>query len=383
MIPVDVLNSLKSLLLTQKQLPQIAGATAVAPEFELGQKLQATVQAQMAPGIFKVRVADQLMQLQLPNTIRAGDTIILQVASLLPRLTFNMAASANPLSTADQLSATARLLSSLTQQPLEKPFLRPANSAPLWAGVTQLPDTTELAGKLHTTISQSGLFYESHQAQWLAGSRNTAQLLQEPQNLPAEQLKAAWSLGNKTDISRSPARLQQFESIKDISQPVQAKADLNVDNKVASANIAAAHNNTAPLTTAQERFSIPGIPDHLQPLIQQQLNALETRQVQWQGQVWPNQEMNWKIREEATPSPLGEEGRQWATQIHLDLPNLGEVTATLRFGSNGLTVTLDTDTSATRAKLGTASSTLVAALSERGITIASALVTQHDAPRQA
>jgi flagellar hook-length control protein FliK len=93
--------------------------------------------------------------------------------------------------------------------------------------------------------------------------------------------------------------------------------------------------------------------------------------------------MNWKIREEATPSPLGEEGRQWATQIHLDLPNLGEVTATLRFGSNGLTVTLDTDTSATRAKLGTASSTLVAALSERGITIASALVTQHDAPRQA
>ena len=383
MIPVDVLNSLKSLLLTQKQLPQVAGATAAAPEFELGQKLQATVQAQMAPGIFKVRVADQLMQLQLPNTIRAGDTIILQVASLLPRLTFNMAASANPLSTADQLSATARLLSSLTQQPLEKPFLRPANSAPLWAGVTQFPDTTELAGKLHTTISQSGMFYESHQAQWLAGSRNTAQLLQEPQNLPAEQLKAAWGPGNKTDISGSPARQQPYESIKDIAQPVQAKADLNVDHKAASANIAAAHNNTAPLTPAQERFSIPGIPDHLQPLIQQQLNALETRQVQWQGQVWPNQEMNWKIREEATHSPPGEEGRQWATQIHLDLPNLGEVTATLRFGSNGLTVALDTDTSATRAKLGTASSTLVAALSERGITIASALVTQHDAPRQA
>jgi hypothetical protein len=278
MIPVDVLNSLKSLLLTQKQLPQVAGATAATPEFELGQKLQATVQAQMAPGIFKVRVADQLMQLQLPNTIRAGDTIILQVASLLPRLTFNMAASANPLSTADQLSATARLLSSLTQQPLEKPFLRPANSAPLWAGVTQFPDTTELAGKLHTTISQSGLFYESHQAQWLAGSRNTAQLLLEPQNLPAEQLKAVWSLGNKTDISGSPARQQPSESIKDIAQPLQAKADLNVDNKVASANIAA-HNNTAPHdgsgTLFNTRYQSPTAVDSTT------IKCTETRQVQW------------------------------------------------------------------------------------------------------
>lgn len=417
MIPVDVLNSLKSLLLTQKQLPQVAAATAATPAFELGQKLQAKVQAQMAPGIFKVRVADQLMQLQLPNTIRAGDTIILQVASLLPRLTFSMAASANPLSTADQLSATARLLSSLTQQPLEKSFLRPTNSAPLWAGVTQFPDTTELAGKLHTTISQSGLFYESHQAQWLAGSRNTAQLLQEPQNLPAEQVKAAFDRNDKTPATNTAVTPNYTNGLRNTTQilpgqqylpadPVKAASahddrapSLNTetsgnpatvataqDDKAPSMNtatITAASGNAATVATAQERISIPGIPDHLQPLIQQQLNALETRQVQWQGQVWPNQEMNWKIREEATHSPPGSEGRQWATQIHLDLPNLGEVTATLRFDCNGLSVTLDTDTSATRAKLGTASSTLVAALSERGITITSALVTLHDDTRQA
>ena len=129
------------------------------------------------------------------------------------------------------------------------------------------------------------------------------------------------------------------------------------------------------------RISIPGIPDHLQPLIQQQLNALETRQVQWQGQVWPNQEMNWKINEETPHSPSGTEGRQWSTQIHLDLPNLGEVTATLRFGSSGLRLTLDAATGATRSKLGAASSMLVSGLSDRGISIASALVTQHDDSR--
>lgn len=348
MIPADVLNALKALALTQKPLIPATPATSAIAAFEPGQKFQAMVQAQLAPGLFKVQVADQILQLQLPSSIRSGDTITLQVVSLLPRLTFNMAASANPLSTSDQLSSTARLLSSLTQQPLEKAFVRPANSAPLWTGATQFPDTAELAAKLHSTLSQSGLFYESHQAQWLAGTRNTAQLLQEPQNLPAQQLKTAWGLDEQTARTSSTVTL----------------------NSATSTPVA-----------AQERISIPGIPDHLQPLIQQQLNALETRQVQWQGQIWPNQEMEWQIREETSRSPSGEEGRQWATQIHLNLPNLGEVTATLRFGNNGLSVTLDADKSATRSKLGTASSLLVSTLSDRGISTASALVTKHDDTR--
>lgn len=343
MIPVDTLNSLKALALTQKPLITALSAPGTASAFEPGQKFQATVQAQLAPGIFRVQVADQLLQLQLPATIRTGDKITLEVISLLPRLTFNMAASANPLSTADQLSATSRLLSSLTQQPLEKNFVRPTNSTPLWTGATQFPDTAELAGKLHTALSQSGLFYESHQAQWLAGSRNTAQLLQEPQNQPADKVRAALGLDN-------------------ITQRMDTGVTLN----------------SATVGSGRERIAIPGIPDYMQPLIQQQLLALETRQVQWQGQVWPNQEMNWKVQEEQTHSPNGEEGRQWSTQIHLNLPNLGEVSATLRFGNNGLNVSLDADTPQTRSKLGSASSTLVSALSERGITITIALVVQHD-----
>lgn len=342
MIPADVLNSLKALALTQKPLITATAAAGAAAAFEPGQKFQATVQAQLAPGIFKVQVADQVLQLQLPASIRTGDTITLQVVSLLPRLTFNMAASANPLSTADQLSATARLLSSLTQQPLEKSFVRPTNSAPLWTGTTQFPDTTELAGKLHTALSQSGLFYESHQAQWIAGSRNTAQLLQEPQNQPADKVRAALGLNESA---------------------LRANTEATAESAI--------------VRTGQERMSIPGIPEHLHTLIQQQLNALETRQVQWQGQIWQNQEMNWKIHEESSHSPNGEEMRQWATQIQLNLPNLGEVSATLRFGSSGLSITLDAETNETRTKLGSASSTLVAALSERGISVTSTLVTQH------
>lgn len=340
MIPADALNSLKGLALTQRPLVTATSATSVASSFKPGQKFQATVQAQLAPGIFKVQVGEHLLQLQLPANIRSGDAIMLEVVSLLPRLTFSMATSANPLSTPEQLSDTSRLLSSLTQQPMEKSFVRPATSAPLWSGATQFPDTPELAGKLHDALSHSGLFYESHQAQWLAGSRNTAQLLQEPQNMPADKIRAALGLEGKSS-----------DQVAETANPATA--------------------------SGQQRIAIPGIPEHLLPLVQQQLHALETRQVQWQGQVWPNQEMSWTVHEEANRSPGGMEERVWATDIQLNLPNLGEVSATLRFSPGGLSITLDAAGSATRSKLANANSSLVSALADRGISVASSLVTQH------
>jgi hypothetical protein len=248
-----------------------------------------------------------------------------------------MATSANPLSTAEQLSSTARLLSSLTQQPFGKNFVPSIQNAPLWTGETGFPDPAELAGKLHTALSQSGLFYESHQAQWLAGARNTTQLMQEPQNQPADKVIAALS-------GEDNAKRSSIESAPGVEQP---------------------------------RISIPGVADHLQPLIQQQLNALETRQVQWQGQIWPNQQMNWKIHEEPSKSASGAEERQWVTQIQLNLPKLGNVTATLRFTGGGLSLSLDAEENSTRSKLGAASSALVSAMSDRGISVTSAQVNQH------
>lgn len=330
MIPGDVHNSLKSLALTQKPLITATSPASATAAFEPGQRYQATVQAQLAPGIFKVQVGDQLLQLQLPANIKSGDTITLQVVSLLPRLTFNMAASANPLSTADQLSETARLLSALTRQPPEKGYVNPARIAPLWPGAAQFPDTGEFAHKLHDALSHSGLFYEAHQAQWVAGGRNTAQLMQEPQN-------------------RAPDEMEKT-----------------------------LHNAFHHGDAHQGKAAFPGIPDHLVSLVQQQLQALETRQVQWQGQVWPGQEMDWKIREEDARPGEGYEGKQWVTEIQLVLPHLGEVRAQLRFAASGISLTLDAANGETRNKLGAASTQLVSAMTDRGIHISSALVTHHD-----
>lgn len=335
--PMDanLLNTIKALALRQKPLITVtAEAAPKAASFEPGQRLQGSVQAEVSPALFRVRIGSQVIQMQLPASIRSGDTVALQVVATQPRLVFSMSASTNPLSTPEQLSSTSRLLSALSQQQPDKAYVRAAQKTPLWP-LQQAPESGKLAGLLHDALGSSGLFYESHQAQWLQGARSTAQLLQEPQNQP----------------------------------PVPAR----------SAAAAGSPDKGGPLVSSAPEGRIASIPEHLQPLVQQQLNALETRQMLWQGNIWPGQTMQWEIHEQAAQVPATDGERQWATQLQLDLPRLGPVTATLRFGGNGLSVKLDAGTAATRAELGGASASLLASLAENGITITNLLVTQHAA----
>ena len=167
MLPVNLLNALKEYTLAQKP-PLPSGATDVTAktglQFEVGQKVQGIVQTQLATNIFKVNISGQLVQMELPATVHSGDTIALQVTALLPRVTFSMTSSEKPLSTPEQLSNTARVLSSLSQQTPEKAYVRAAQTGPVWTE-PQVPETKLLAGSLQQAISTSGLFYESHKAQ--------------------------------------------------------------------------------------------------------------------------------------------------------------------------------------------------------------------------
>jgi hypothetical protein len=288
-------------------------------KLSIGQQVQGTVQAQTAPGQFQVRIADHVVQLQLPAFVRSGDLISLQVTSLQPRLAFSLSSATNPVSTSEQLSSASRMLSSMTQQPLEQPYVKSLQRAPLWiANQASAPDTTLLADKLNHALSHSGLFYESHQAQWIAGMRSTPLLMQEPQN----QL------------------------------PHQNTAILNEAAKM-----------NAPIT-------LNAIPEHLQNLVQQQLHALENRQVLWQGVAWEGQEMRWEVREESPRrSTTGEQEGQWITEIHLDLPRLGNLSARLSLNGGAVNLTFSARDEKTRELLGNASTQLVSALNERDIPV--------------
>ena len=390
MLPVNLLNALKQYAVGQKTLPKgVPDAVAKSgQQFELGQKVQGTVQTQVATNLFKVSVSGQLVQMELPPSVHSGDTVALQVIALQPKLAFSMVNSAPPLSTPEQLGATAKMLSSLSQQSPDKAYVRAAQSTPLWPA-SQAPESKQLAGILKEALSNSGLFYESHQAQWLDGGRTTAQLLAEPQNLSPEQTKAAVgsnpaskaATANKTvPTNATNHALPQSNAASDAPAADDTGKTVQANNKANPVTIpgSAAEADTSKQSSpgTQSATASTSIPDHLQPLVQQQLNALETSQLMWQGNVWPGQEMQWEVHEQAPRSPSIDGARQWVTQIQMDLPNLGPVAATLRLNSMGLSLTLNADTDQTRSLLGNASSQLVATLADAGITVLSAQVAQ-------
>lgn len=332
MLPVNLLSAVK--LALEPKPPQPTPVTAVSntpknnelfAQFQQNQRFQGVVQTQIAPGIFTVRVANQMFQLPLPANTPKGAVIPLQVISVHPRVTFalaNTSTATTPIASPDALSSTARMLSAMARQTPEKAFVQAAQSTPLW-DKPQIPEPKLLAGMLREALSNSGLFYESHQAQWMSGARSTAQLRTEPQNLTPEQVRL-----------------------------------------LTGQNAAQAAQET----------KIPGVPSHLQPLVQQQLNALETHQMVWQGLVWQGQILQWEIHDEASPYSAAEDQHQWSTELHLDLPNLGAVAATLQFSKAGVNLRLQADNSDTRATFNQATADLIAALNAAGIRVRSTLV---------
>ena len=386
MLVPGLLPSLQQLISSSR--PLIVGAEPVTPTgtiLEIGQRLQGAVQGHVAESLFRVRLADQTFQLHLPPSIQVGDTIELQVVSLLPRPTFSLAASSNPLSTADQLSAAAKFFSAMSQQPPEKALLRAPQGSPLWLE-PQPPEVPQLAVALKETLVQSGLFYESHQVQWLEGGRSTASLMQEPQNAPAQTANPASPPGTSPPGTSPPgtsgalppnqtggagqvaANLPGTHSpvVPELS-PHEAASQLGRLDATATASLTG--------SPAAHPAAALGVPEHLQDMVQQQLNALDTRQIVWQGEVWRDQEMQWEIREESPRPGASEADRQWFTEISLTLPNLGEVTATLRMNSAGINLSLTAGAEETREALGAGRAQLAGALAERGIALLSSAVT--------
>lgn len=323
MLPANVISALQLLYRSDKPLIGTAPDTPnPVTRLEPGQQLQASVQSKVSEGIFKVQVAGQTFQMRLPGNIQSGDTIKLEVLATQPRITFSMVASTNPLSTPEQIGATARILSNLADLPIERQIVQQLGNKAVWDTGLQAPDAKLLAGALRDALGNSGLFYESHQAQWVRGERSTNQLLEEPQNMltgkslllshDGQQTAAAGS----ADASSGKAFMAQSQS----DSPLMAKSA-----------------GDAALPIAKE----------LLPLVQQQLHTLEHHHLVWMGQVWPGQQMQWEIQGEPEQQTQQQSERQWSTELELALPGLGDVHARLVFAESGLRLTLHAADTAT------------------------------------
>jgi hypothetical protein len=184
MIPNALRDALARVLATTP-VPRIELEADVTrtPAREVGQFLQARLVADLPNGRSLIDLQGFRLDVKLPLPVRMGETLQLEVLALAPKLTFAMhvpqgAASADAVSMSDSVRHLAALLDRL---PSETPAAPTARATPVLASPPDNP--AELAKGLQNALVRSGLFYESHQAQWVAGDRPLEELMHEPQAL--------------------------------------------------------------------------------------------------------------------------------------------------------------------------------------------------------
>jgi hypothetical protein len=357
MLPANLISALQALSSSGKPLIEASSnASNPATKLEPGQQFQGTVQSKISEGMYRVQVAGQTLQMRLPGNIQSGDVIKLELIATRPRITFSMVASTNPLSTPEQIGATARMLSNLAELPLERPIVQQLGNKAVWPAAQIVPDTKLLAEALRETLGKSGLFYESHQAQWVRGELSTNQLLEEPQNvltarLPSTADQQAASSASSTTASPDTQRMQ--EPLKD--------------------SVSMGPTNLGQTDSTGNDVALP-VAKELLNLVQQQLHTLEHHHLVWMGQIWPGQHMQWEIQGEPEHQPRQQDERQWSTEMELVLPKLGDVRARLVFAESGLRLTLHAAGSKTVALFNSALPQLKNSLADADIALISAVV---------
>ncbi len=301
MIPSDLAASLR--LLTESSVNPVSairGLAAGLPELDIGQRFIARIESQLPDGSYRAQVAGRSLTLALPQAAHAGEQLELLVVARTPRLIVAEQAGALQLSSAPTtFSRAGQFLGALLADA----------AAPVQAG--NIPGTQPLAASpttqaallapaLRQAIAESGLFYEAHQAHWLAGRYPAAALAREPQARFSRPPPAA---GNPAAID--PQNTARTEVLLPGREPPAAET---------SARAAAAST----------------LPVELQALVHEQLNTASTGQVVWRGEIWPGLPLEWEIsEEEARPSGSGDEDEAtapvWRTTLRLTLPQLGEV----------------------------------------------------------
>jgi len=338
MIPAVLLRGVQAITPGKPVGEGRGDAQRLLPQLDPGEILSARIEGRLPDGNFKVLVAGKSLSMALPSYLTPGDTLELAFVGREPRLSFALveAPQTAPLPV---LSAAGRLVASLMPS-LGEPVTAAAaaNATPLLAALPG--DGAALSSALQDTLTHSGLFYEAHQAEWVSGKRELAQLRLESQ-----------------------ARFAP-DAPQGVGLPAPASA-------------AGASNGTMPSAAKPAEQMIH--PDGM-TLVQQQLAALETGKVLVRLEVWPGQWMEWEIAEHPQDGPQEQAAPpDWQTRLRVDLPQLGELAAALKVGSAGLRIELSAASPRSAELLQDNRLALEASLAAAGLPPASIAISRHEA----
>lgn len=406
MIPPDLASRLRFVSQDLPAAPQPIASTRqltdALSELSAGQKIYADIQALLPNGTYRAIVAQRELTLALPFSAKAGDTIELEVQETDGKLSLAFVAnrsstpqeSASKESVSTTLSKAGNLIGDLLSEVdrsggKPKPVLL-NESQPLISSFPE--DPQELVPILKDTLSKSGMFYESHQAKWVAGSVSTDSLLQEPQGkrppLVPMPPPALDPLTQEVTNRSIPPLIQQV-SVPATQLKNPSSNQTEIITQVAVKQSGAEDASVVRQAIAQPQntdFSVSNRPNtplnlELAPIVQQQLNALATQNYVWQGQIWPGQNMHWEISQEdyLARTQTDTIDARWQTRLTLNLPKLGGVEATLRLAAGGnLELSLATENTASEQALRLGERDLSEALQSAGIKLNSFAIRQND-----
>lgn len=216
-----------------------------------------------------------------------------------------------------------------------------------------------LAAALQQTVTGSGLFYESHLAQWLLGQRTPASLADEPQNRLVDasaQLPLDWvqssDVADDVFWTETPAPGGRDAAANGAPQSAMRNPGADTGAAGSAANAAFVRANgalaEAALLPATQDPSAAGPTVHAAviPLVRQQLDLLATGEFRWTGEAWPGVRLDWSLQQDRFDPRDGHESRggadpadaPWRTRLTLALPSLGTVDAELTLSGESLAV---------------------------------------------
>ena len=362
MILTDISNRLQTGGdLALRPVPPLQEITDKLGELVTGQRLQAEIQALLPNGTYRALINQRSVTLALPFTAKTGDTIELEVADSDGKLTLAVVSQTGsegdnsaPRLTAASLSDTGQLISTLLggqRNRQEGAAALPLNgNQPIAAEPPKL--ARDLLPLLEQAIVESGMFYESHQAEWVEGRYSKEQLLHEPQ--------ARLAVQSASEPGTSPTA-----GAAGGNEPAAA------DNAQTPTRAAEATASSLPLVPPAQ--SGQPVAAQTETIVQQQLEAFATQNYSWHGQIWPGQQLAWEIENGGERGPHGDsgEGDKWQTRLRLTLPNLGAVDARLYLQGTRITLAMIAASADTRALLHNDAAALRSQFAAAGLDLAS------------
>ncbi|MCY0385972.1 flagellar hook-length control protein FliK [Robbsia sp. Bb-Pol-6] len=234
--------------------------------------------------------------------------------------------------------------------------------------------TALLARALQQTLENSGLFYESHLAQWAGGQRPITDLDREPQSHLAPldgpaapgQADDAQDDGPSATLEFLPQALNH--ALHNALPPVLQNALQNALHYARANGLEFVGGESPPAASpgpfgrAGTGDGAVGMADHaadsaarlvdaihpdIVSTVRQQMELLQNPVLRWSGEAWPGTRMDWEIerrderREDGAAWNSGEPAEpSWRMQVSLNLPHLGTVDADLQLAGSRLVARL-------------------------------------------